>query len=281
VRPRRTLALLLALIAGALAGVAPAPAQALGDTSAVAVNTKDGSTLFRLAFDIREITGDVVDQTNTAIAYSSCTQCRTIAISIQVLLVEGPATQFTPTNTAVAVNDRCTLCDSMALAYQFAVGGGNQELSFTRQGRREIAAINRELRTMPVEQLTDAEIAARVDALMDRLDGVLQTQLNTSPGRARERDRRRERAPPAAGGSPPGAAAPDQTPSDPTPTDTTPTDTTPTDTTPTDTTPAATSPAPAPPADATTTPTDTTQPAAPTTPAPAPDTTITTTPTTP
>jgi putative peptide zinc metalloprotease protein len=268
---RRVLALVLALAATAAGAIAPAPARAAGDTSAVAENTTDGSTLFRLAFDIRKVTGDVVDQTNAAVAYSSCTQCRTIAISIQILLVEGPATRFTPTNAAVAVNDQCDLCDSMALAYQFAVGGGDVQLRFTPKGKREIAAINRELRTLPVEQLSDAEIAARVDALMDRLAGVLQTELNTRDRNRPDEDGRRDRAPPDSGAPPPDGSAP--------PGETTPAETTPTDTTPTGTTPA---PAATTPGDTTTTPpaeTTTTPPAdTTTTPAtPAPDTTATTT----
>jgi putative peptide zinc metalloprotease protein len=273
VSARRALALVLALAATAAGAIAPAPARAAGDTSAIAQNTTDGSTLFRLAFDIRKVTGDVVDQTNAAVAYSKCTQCRTIAISIQILLVEGPATQFTPTNAAIAVNDQCNLCDSMALAYQFAVGGGNVQLRFTPKGRREIAAINRELRTMPVEQLTDAEIAARVDALMGRLAGVLQTELNTRDRNRPEEDGRRDRAPPGSDASPP-AADGQAPPADTTPADTTPTTgTTPAPTTPT--TPGDTTTTP-PPADTTTTPTT------PTTPAPAADPTATsTTPTTP
>ena len=253
--PRRTLALLLALVAAAIGALAPAAAHAQGDTSAVAINTKDGSTLFKLAFDIRKVTGDVVDQSNVAIAYSSCTDCRTIAISIQVLLVEGSARTFTPTNAAVAVNEECDLCDSMALAYQFAVGGGDQQLRFTPGGRREIAAINRELRDMPVEQLSDAEVSARVDALIDRLAGVLDTELSSRP-RADEDDRERDRAPPAPDQPPPDPAPPGEPP----PAETVPGETPPADTT--------TTPAPAP--DGTAPPADTVPPADTTTTAPPP-----------
>jgi putative peptide zinc metalloprotease protein len=272
VSARRALALVLALAATASGAIAPAPARAAGDTSAIAENTTDGSTLFRLAFDIRKVTGDVVDQTNAAVAYSSCTQCRTIAISIQILLVEGPATQFTPTNAAIAVNDQCNLCDSMALAYQFAVGGSGGELRFTPGGRREIAAINRELRTMPVEQLTDAEIAARVDALMDRVAGVLRTEVSTRDRTRPDEDGRRDRdrAPPGSGAPPPTADG-----SAPPPGETTPADTTPT----TKTTPApATTPAPTTttPGETTTTPPPTDTTTTPATPAPVSDPTATT-----
>jgi hypothetical protein len=60
----------------------PAPVAAQGDTSAVAINTHDRAALFRLAFQIRQVTADVVDRTTAAVAYSSCEAYRTVAISI-------------------------------------------------------------------------------------------------------------------------------------------------------------------------------------------------------
>ena len=58
----------------------PRRAVASDDTAAVAVNTKDGSSVFRLAFSIKKVAGDVVDNANAAVAYSSCESCRTIAL---------------------------------------------------------------------------------------------------------------------------------------------------------------------------------------------------------
>ena len=248
---RRRIALLLALAAAALGLLAPAPAgaQSAGDTSAVAVNQTDGASIFRLAFDIRQVTGEVVDQTNAAIAYSSCTECRTVAISVQILLVQGSPTTVTPQNYAIAVNDQCTLCDSLALAYQFAVGGGPDPLYLTGRGIRELMAIKRELRRLPVDQLGDAEITARVNALMDRVSTVLDTQLTTRPPRPQRRESDRERAPPGSA-TPAGTTAPTETtPADTTPADTTPAGSVPGDTTPTDTAPTGTTPADTAPAD--------------------------------
>jgi putative peptide zinc metalloprotease protein len=271
--PRRALALLLAVAATALGALAPAAAQAQeprdGDSAAVAVNTTDGTTVFELAFDIRKVTSEVVDQTNTAIAYSSCKECRTVAISIQILLVQGSPTTVTPQNVAVAVNDQCTLCDSLALAYQFAVGGGAEPVTLTPRGWFQLFKIKRELNRLPVQQLTDAEITTRVNALMDQVGTILDTELTTRPRRPQGRDDERERAPPGTQTTPPAQTAPGDTTPATTPGETAPAapppETTPGQATPTETTPATTA-APAP--------TDTTaQPgAAPT------DTTTTTTP---
>jgi len=100
----RTLArlLLVALVAHTAALAVPAGAQSQ-DNTAVAVNKKDGKSVFKLAFSVKKATGDV-DATNTAVAYSSCTDCKTVAAAIQVVLVSDVGSSVTPQNMAVAIN---------------------------------------------------------------------------------------------------------------------------------------------------------------------------------
>src|SRR5437763_2488324 len=98
-RSRVSLGLLLAALVALPAGGGAAIALADGgDTSAVAINTKDGSSVFKLAFAIHQVSGSVVDNQNAAVAYSSCTACQTVAISIQVLLISSDVSTFTPPN---------------------------------------------------------------------------------------------------------------------------------------------------------------------------------------
>jgi putative peptide zinc metalloprotease protein len=158
-----------------LAGTAPATSLAQ-DNTAVAINTTDDSSLFELAFSIKEVGGEVVDQTNAAVAYSSCQECQTVAIAIQVLIVtaESPGVVM-PTNLAVAVNENCDTCTTMALAYQFVVGG--QGLELTRKGRHELDRIRRELQKLGKRGLTAEEIRYRTAALVERLKRVLATEL--------------------------------------------------------------------------------------------------------
>ena len=173
---RRILAVLLvagALTAGPAAGTATASGQ---DQAAVAVNTKDGSSVFRLAFSVRRVMGDVVDQENVALAYASCESCQTVAISIQVLLVAGDPDVVNPTNLAIAINDMCTLCETLASAYQFVIGG-DARLTLTPQGRRQVQEIGRGLRELGRQDLSIGEVQARVDALADDLREVLAEEL--------------------------------------------------------------------------------------------------------
>ena len=75
---RFTLFLATALVAAGFGGfradaaAAQDDGNAGGDNAAVAINTRDGSSLFRLAFKIRRVAGDIVDNQNAAVAYARC-----------------------------------------------------------------------------------------------------------------------------------------------------------------------------------------------------------------
>jgi putative peptide zinc metalloprotease protein len=148
------------------------------DTAAVAINTKDGTTIFRVAFMIFRNSGDVVDNTNAAVAWSSCEGCTTIAASFQVVLVTGDPSVASPENYAIAINFECTDCQTLASAYQFVQSTGGQVV-FTPEGRLEIAEIRQDLYQLMrnAETMTIFEIQAELDALAARLAQVLANEL--------------------------------------------------------------------------------------------------------
>jgi hypothetical protein len=193
------LALIFAAAVAAVTFAAGVPAAARADdnngngNAAIAINTKDGASVFRFAFAIRHIVGPVVDETNTAVAYSSCTSCSTTAIAIQILLVEGSPSTFTPTNQAIAVNYLCHLCNTFAAAYQFVVQTSGP-VHFTDAGMRELQEIKRLIRALGRENLPPFELAKRLEPLIERLKHVLATQL--VPGAPTDADYQDERSPP-------------------------------------------------------------------------------------
>ncbi|MEA2684357.1 MAG: putative peptide zinc metalloprotease protein [Chloroflexota bacterium] len=157
-------------VANAYASVSP-------DTGALAINTTSGSSVFALAFDIKFITGDTVSPTNLAIAYSSCTSCQAVAVSIQVVIYENGAHTVAPANAALAINNACTLCDTMASAYQLVIGESGP-VRLTGKGMRQIAEIRQQLVALQSQKgLTGAQIQDQVSALVAQLLQVLQTQL--------------------------------------------------------------------------------------------------------
>jgi putative peptide zinc metalloprotease protein len=147
-----------------------------GNTTAIAINTKDGSDIFRIAFAIKRAMGDVIDSGNAAVAFASCTDCETVAVSIQVVLLMNDPSIVTPTNLAIAINQECTLCTTLASAYQVILTTDGP-VRFTEAGYREIAAIRRELLAMRNAGLTVEEILGRLDQLMDRFFRVLTEEM--------------------------------------------------------------------------------------------------------
>ena len=98
----------------------PAAPEA-GDNQALAVNTEDGSTVYDVAFVLVWAIEDTVLNTNEAYAFASCTDCRTVAVAFQVVLVLGREQVVVPTNLSGAVNYSCVECVTYALATQLLV----------------------------------------------------------------------------------------------------------------------------------------------------------------
>jgi putative peptide zinc metalloprotease protein len=99
----------------------PDPPRA-GDTQALAVNTTDNSVVYDVALAMVWADGqEDVDNINSANAFASCTDCVTVAISFQVVLVVGQADVVIPQNIAQAVNWDCFRCITAALASQLVI----------------------------------------------------------------------------------------------------------------------------------------------------------------
>jgi putative peptide zinc metalloprotease protein len=168
-------ALLVALI-GVAAPAASAQAQERDDNVAVEGNTRDDSTRIDIEFDLVEVLDGIVDQTNIAAAYASCEHCTTIAIAIQVVLVNSPVEVLAPHNIAVAINDGCVACVTVALAWQLVIGDA-QKLEFTKEARKRLKRIARELRRIERSGGTADEVVAGVNTVLGDLIDVLETGL--------------------------------------------------------------------------------------------------------
>jgi putative peptide zinc metalloprotease protein len=178
---RRSLAALALLPGLALLGAAPAAADAGGvggDNTAVAVNTEDGASVFRLAFSVRHVANGVVGQTNSAYALASCTDCQTVALAFQVVLAHGDVDVAVPENRAVAYNDQCAECVTYASAMQIVLGFGGP-VRFTAEGYQRLAALHRSLRELEerAATLTLPQLHAEVQAAKAELVAILGQEL--------------------------------------------------------------------------------------------------------
>jgi putative peptide zinc metalloprotease protein len=102
----------------------PLPPSA-GDNQAAAYNTTDDSTKYDIAFALVWATGDEVLNVNEAHAYASCSNCVTVAVAFQVVLIMDDAQVVVPQNLAVAANYQCYRCITAAIANQLVLSVGN------------------------------------------------------------------------------------------------------------------------------------------------------------
>jgi putative peptide zinc metalloprotease protein len=151
-----------------------------GDNTVVAVNTKDGSSEFKVSFKLVRTSSDVVEESNIAVAFASCEACETVAIAFQVVLVKGTPGVVIPENYAIALNFECTSCETLASAYQFVLGtDGN--VHFSPEGNRALAEIRQALRDVAgSDELTFEEIQLELDALAADLRTVLTEEMVAS-----------------------------------------------------------------------------------------------------
>ena len=96
----------------------PPAAPGDGDNQALAVNYEDGSSAYSAEPSLVWVTDDSVQNTNQAYALASCTDCTTVALAFQVVLVVGDPDEVAPVNEAVAVNHTCVRCATTAISMQ-------------------------------------------------------------------------------------------------------------------------------------------------------------------
>jgi putative peptide zinc metalloprotease protein len=173
---KRTTLILAAVLAGlTLAAVTPANVEAQ-DNAAVAVNTKDGTTIFRVAFKIARVNQEIVDESNAAAAWASCTECEALAAAFQIVLIFSDPEVVTPENIALAVNWECTACLAFASAYQWVLTTDGP-VYFTAEGNRRLAEVRRRLHELTQLDLTLEQLIAELDALAAEIRDVLATEL--------------------------------------------------------------------------------------------------------
>jgi putative peptide zinc metalloprotease protein len=176
VKPHRRTLILLALLAALAVAWARPPVAAAQDNTAVAINTKDGAAIFKLAFKITRVTGEVVDNGNAAVAFASCEECQAIAVAFQVVLVFSDPAVVTPVNLALAVNYECTSCVAFASAYQWVLGTGGP-VRFTSEGNKRLAEIRKRLHDLRKTDFTLEQLLAELEAIRAEIADILATEL--------------------------------------------------------------------------------------------------------
>ena len=167
------------------------------DGSAVAEASVAGTHLARSSLDLVFAPGGHwVHATNFAVAHSTCDGCRSVAASIQVVVVRDKGASVDAGNAALALNEGCTSCEALADAHQVVLLVGPRT-TLAGWVHRTVQDLRAELADLVASDLPLAELQLRIDALADRLQDAAQSAL-TEHGSSRESARADLAGPPAA-----------------------------------------------------------------------------------
>jgi putative peptide zinc metalloprotease protein len=149
----------------------PLPASE-GDNQALAVNTTDGSMVYDVAFALVWADGDEVLNVNEANAYASCSNCVTVAVAFQVVLIMDDAQVVVPQNLAVAANYQCYQCITAALASQLVLSvqdtPGEEQLLALAEVWDRLAQFGQAITTYSL-----SEISAQLETFKDEIVAIL------------------------------------------------------------------------------------------------------------
>jgi putative peptide zinc metalloprotease protein len=189
--PVRTRLTALVLIVAAAVVVSPPLAGAEGDHNVVSVvNQVDGRAAPQARAVVTADHGPIVADENTALARASCTDCRTVAVAVQLVVIDGTVSEFVPLNAAVALNEACTRCETYAYARQeiITVDGG---FALSGAGRDAVQRIEDDIDAVAASGESFADIGTELDALTVDLVGVVQSDVGRSGHRAEGHTTRR------------------------------------------------------------------------------------------
>jgi putative peptide zinc metalloprotease protein len=89
--------------------------------SVEALNRRNAAFEFQGRADYVREKQDDVTAGNQAVARATCTDCQTVALALQLVVYRQGATHVAPRNFAIALNEQCTRCLTMARAVQYVI----------------------------------------------------------------------------------------------------------------------------------------------------------------
>jgi putative peptide zinc metalloprotease protein len=143
-----------------------------GDNQALAVNTTDGSVMYDVSFSLVWADGSAALNKNEAYAFASCTDCRTVAVAFQVVLVAGQVDVVVPQNLSGALNYGCVRCVTQALATQLVVSVPGE---LTDAQNAQLAAVWKQLQAFGahIQDVPLAELRSRLDDFAQQILGIV------------------------------------------------------------------------------------------------------------
>jgi putative peptide zinc metalloprotease protein len=109
---------------------------------------------------------------NEAYAFASCTDCRTVAVAFQVVLVAGQVDVVVPQNLSGALNYACVRCVTQALATQLVVSVPD---ALTDAQNAQLAAVWKQLQAFGarIQDVPLAELQSRLDEFKQQILAIV------------------------------------------------------------------------------------------------------------
>ncbi|HEX9096043.1 MAG TPA: hypothetical protein VF990_08060 [Candidatus Dormibacteraeota bacterium] len=151
--------------------IAGYPAAGGGDNVVQVINHADGHFRMDGKVKLNRIPGPNAGPKNEAFAYSSCTDCQTMAVALEINLISPSARNIQPLNEAVALNYKCTACVTYARAIQYdiQVADPTQVPPDVRELMRQMDATMNHIKTSGE---TFAQAFAEVNAVISEFKGL-------------------------------------------------------------------------------------------------------------
>jgi hypothetical protein len=149
-----------------------------GKNIVMAMNQVSGRLAVRASLQVNRIPGPNVQPVNFASATSSCTDCQTLVVALQLDVASTSAPLIVPQNAASAKNIGCLRCVTVARAVQYLFTV-DDPLATTPQLDpllRELDRTLTEIQSDPTLTLDQAE--ARLDAAIASFQDIAPTYAN-------------------------------------------------------------------------------------------------------
>jgi len=139
------------------------------------LNRTDNKLRVRGNVQLDKVQGGSEQPVNIALAYSSCTDCQSISVALQIALSSPDAQIQAPQNAALAFNVSCTRCHTVALAFQYAYAVEDPSL-LPDEAQGLIREMDRELQTIHADpRIGLQEAEARVVSVVYRFNQFAQS----------------------------------------------------------------------------------------------------------
>lgn len=180
---KRMVRALLSSIVAASVLLAPTAAGASDSNVVFAGNDTDGAAVVEARVDFRKADNGVVDQENRAYASASCTDCQTLAVAFQIVLITEDPHTFTPENEAFALNVECDECVTWASAKQVLVVSEGPAI-LTGAGHARLNALERRLWALEADLpgLSLLELQAEVEDAFGELLAIADEEIVSDGG---------------------------------------------------------------------------------------------------